>query len=54
MEENSGVVFNVDERRAGTSESVAEDVLQNGHKVNKLRKRVVYCLGTAAVKQGLH
>lgn len=50
------VCVHVNEKRAGqvfTFEPVTEDVLQNGHKVDELWRRVIYCLGTAAVQQSL-
>lgn len=46
----------VNEKRPGqvfTFEPVTEDVLQNGHKVDELWRRVIYRLGTAAVQQSL-
>lgn len=37
-----------------TFESMAEDLLQDGNKVDELWRRVIYCLKTGAVKQSLH
>ena len=37
-----------------TFEPVTENVLQDGNKIYKLWRRIVYRLETRAVKQGLH
>ena len=37
-----------------TFEPVTENVLQDGNKIDKLWRRIVYRLETRAVKQGLH
>lgn len=41
-------------RRSVTFESMAEDVLQDGNKVNELWRWVIYGLETGVVKQSLH
>lgn len=49
--------IHVDEKSAVnvfTFESMTEDVLQDGNKVDELWRRVIYCLRTGAVQQSLY